>query len=109
MNDQCLDLRDDYAIHLTLRGLRQILGDISNPVDPLLPDDLLKIRQFVKFDSMVEWGTWTGVLLAFCSLLRKGHFFSTPDEDHNLLSWAEVKMSQWGLMITISRSKTIQC
>lgn len=35
-----LNLREDYAIELTLRGLRRILGDQSKPMDPLLPRDL---------------------------------------------------------------------
>lgn len=108
INDQRVDLREDYVIHLTLRGLRRILGDFSQPMDPLSPSDLIRIRAHVNWSSRKEAAVWTGILLAFRTLLRKSHFFEATQEDVHLLTKWEVKWTSWGFIIIISRSKTIQ-
>lgn len=102
------DLREDYAVHLTLRGLRRLLGDAATPMDALLPRDLLKIKSQVNFVSMLERAVWVGILLAFRTLLRKSHFFCDEGESVHLLARSELSWQPWGLKITISRSKTIQ-
>lgn len=35
INGEKTDLREDFAVNLSLRGLRRILGDVSLPVDPI--------------------------------------------------------------------------
>lgn len=108
LNEGTINLRDDYTVQLTLRGLRRILGDRSSPVEPLLPSELLRIRRWVNDAIPEEWGAWTCILLAFRTLLRKGHFVSDGNEDIELLSRSEVQWKPWGINIVISRSKTIQ-
>lgn len=108
MDGEKLDLRDDFKVSLTLRGLRRILGDSTNPKDPLLSRDLMAIRELVNFDDFQEHGTWIGVLFAFRSLLRKCHFFPETDDRWTLLSRGEIFWHDWGLSIKIRRSKTIQ-
>lgn len=108
LNGQRVDIREDYSILLTLRGLRRILGDVSNPMDPLLPNELIKMSKWVNGMVVKEWGAWTAILLAFRSLLREGHFLSDGKEDMELLTRQEIHWEQWGLRIMISRSKTIQ-
>ena len=73
------DLRQDYGLILVLRGLRCIKGDATEPMDPLLPSDLLKIHQVVNHSDSLEHLVWIIVVLAFRTLLRKSHFVL----DHN--------------------------
>lgn len=108
LNGYTTNLREDYAVQLTLKGLRRILGDVSTPMDPLSPQDLLKIRHWVDDKSSLQWGAWTAILLTFRTLLRKGHFLSDGHEDIELLSRQEVHWEPWGIRIVIARSKTIQ-
>lgn len=108
INGEKTDLCDDYAIHLTLRGLRRILGDVSMPVDALLPEDLIKMKLYVNFKVPLEHAVWVGILLAFRTLLRKSHFFVSTDENEHLLPRTEVIWEPRGLRISISRSKIIQ-
>lgn len=102
------NLREDYSVELTMRGLRRILGDKSTPMDPLFPRELKLIAKLVDFSKFDEHATWVGILLAFRTLLRKSHFFSEGEDNIHLLSRNEIQWRSWGLVIIISRSKTIQ-
>lgn len=66
INGDKTHLRDDCAIDLTLHGLRRILGDSSTPMDPLLSNDLIKMKLQVNFGSMQAHAVWMGVLSAHC-------------------------------------------
>lgn len=102
------DLRLDFNIHLTLKALRRILGDCAESKDELFPSELLQIFNQVELSNPSEFTIWTGVLFLYRSLLRKGHVFS-GEFDVNLLNRSEVTFTEYGLLISVCRSKTIQC
>ena len=90
------------------RGLKRILGDKREPMDPLLAADLAKIFQVINLDDELELSVWLAVCLAFRTLLSKGHFFKSQDEDAHLLYVKDVANHDWGILIRVSSSKTIQ-
>lgn len=101
-------LRQDLNIQLTLKALRRILGDAAESMDELFPNELIQIFHQVNLTNSNEFTIWTGVLFLYRSLLRKGHIFS-GEFDVNLLTRSEVAFTDYGILISVSRSKTIQC
>lgn len=108
LNDSWCDLRSDFNLQLTLKALRRIIGDSSESKDELFPIELLKIFDQVNLKMDNELCIWTGILFLYRSLLRKGHVFS-GEFNENLLKRSEVQFTDYGLLVTVSRSKTIQC
>lgn len=102
-----IDIRGDFNIRLTLMGLRRILGDTPSPKDELLPIDLIKMSKFVNPTDFLEWSTWTGVVFLYRSMLRKCHVFSC-DFDDNMLARKDIVFTKYGMLVSVSRSKTIQ-
>lgn len=103
-----IDLRDDFGVILTLRGLKRILGAETKSKEPLYPEELLQIFQFVCLDKPCELSVWLGILLCFRSLLRKGHFFADDVNECHLLTMDDIVFCDWGFQITVNSSKTIQ-
>ena len=103
------DLRKDFGITLLLRGLKRLKGDSLHPKDPLLPADLRLIHSCVDFSDPKQKLIWIIVLLAFRTLLRKSHFLATsPDDQEHLLRVRDLSFTDWGCILTINSSKTIQ-
>ena len=102
------DLRQDYGVTLVLRCLRRLLGDARAPMDPILPEDLSRIFQVVDLSDEFELSVWLAVCIAFRTLLRKSHFFVAQDDEALLLCLKDVTFEDWGFLIRISSSKTIQ-
>lgn len=107
IHDTPCDLRADFDVHLTLKALRRLLGDSAIAKEELFPSELLLIKQQVNMDVPTEMMIWTGVLFLYRSLLRKGHVFS-GEFDGNLLRRSEIEFTDYGLLISVYRSKTIQ-
>lgn len=107
LNDAPYDLRSNFDVHLTLKALHRILGDSASAKDELFPSELLRIRARVNMDVPHELAVWTGILFLYRFLLRKGHVF-TGEFDINLLKRSEVQITNYGLLVTVNRSKTIQ-
>ena len=109
MYDHTLDLRQDYGVKLLQKGFKRLKGDYSSPKDPLLPDDLKKLCPFVDHSDQVQFTIWIIIVLAFRTLLRKSHFVSSSDEDHeHLLRAGDISFETWGCKLSINSSKTIQ-
>ena len=103
------DLRKDFGISLLLKGFKRLKGDSASRKDPLLPEDLRRIHALVDFSDSKQFLIWTIVLLAFRTLLRKSHFVSTSEDDHqHLLRVCDISFEDWGCKLTINSSKTIQ-
>lgn len=107
LKDSPFDLCGDFDVHLTLKTLRRVLGDSVNAKDELFPCELQKIKEQVNMDVPPELSVWTGILFLYRSLLHKGHIFS-GEFDTNLLKRSEVEFTDYGLLISVNPSKTIQ-
>ena len=94
---------DNYILSSTLRGIRRVKGDTPKRALPLLPNLLLKIFAFL-LDTAGHVAWRAAVLCSFRGLLRKAHI---TDSDSSLLR-EDFRFYDWGVIITIKRSKTIQ-
>ena len=108
LSDNFQDLRQDYGVVLVLRGLKRLLGDTRSPMDPRLPFELSRIFQVVDLSDQLELSVWIAVALAFRTLLRKSHFFAAQDDKTHLIHINDVTFQDWGIIIRVSSSKTIQ-
>lgn len=95
---------DSYMINATLAGARRLLGDTQFSSDPLLPAQLKKILATLDLSKNHDLVFWCAVLLSFRGLLRKSAVCKGP---HNLKR-SDIKIFQWGIIISIRHSKTIQ-
>lgn len=102
------DLRQDFSVGLTLRGLKRILGSETKPKDPLMPADLLKLFQQVNLSNHREISIWVGVLLCFRTLIRKCHLFPTHQSNDHLLCRNNIAVTEWGFQLSVPTSKTNQ-
>lgn len=105
LHDTPSDLRNDFDVHLTLH---QLLGDSALGKDELFPSELMQIGLQVNFDVPTELGIWTGIVFLYRSLLRKSHVFSGEFDNH-MLKRADIEITEYGLLVSVTSSKTIQC
>ena len=93
----------DPLVARALRGARRVLGDCPTQALAILPEHLL-----VLFDklpcSLGRTCFWAAALCAFRTLLRKCHYTKSD----SMLSRGAFKFLDWGMIVTVSRTKTIQ-
>lgn len=104
---QPIDIRSDYELDLTLRSLKRLLGDAQARKDELFPAELMKMYRVVDQNDYTQESVWLGIVLLYRTMLRKSHIFSGEFDD-NLLMRSEVQFYDWGVLIMVNRSKTIQ-
>ena len=92
-----------HRIKKCLAGIRRIKGDGVKQAAPLLPPGLLRLFGRLR-DSLGHTAVRAAMLLSFRALLRKGH---VTFSDHSLLR-EDITFHPWGLLVTVSKSKTIQ-
>lgn len=107
LNRQCVDLRGDFGIKITLQALRRILGDTPLAKEELYPKELVSMSRYVNLTEFQQESVWLGILILYRSMLRKSHLF-VGDFNENLLLRKDVVFTDWGLVININHSKTIQ-
>ena len=93
----------DPLVARALRGARRVLGDRAIQALAILPEHLL-----VMFDklpvSLGHTAFWAAALCAFRTLLRKCHYTKSD----STLTRGAFKFYDWGMVVTISKTKTIQ-
>ena len=99
---------DDYVVKFTLTGLRRVLGDPA-PLRPALHvQDLLAMYHQVQLNSRMDRAFWACIVLGFRSLLRKSNLVASSLTDHHVIRRSAVSFFPWGMLLTISSTKTIQ-
>ena len=94
---------DDYRVSSTLKGIRRDKGDAPRQAPPLLPSMLIKI--FAGLTENAGHVSWrAAVLCSFRALLRKCQVTSSD----SMLLRRDFTMLDWGMIIRVRRSKTIQ-
>lgn len=107
LHRQDIALRMDFGIELTLLALQRILGDSPKGKEELYPGELIQVKKCVNLSSYVEESSWLGVLFLYRTMLRKSHVFS-GEFGENLLCRKDLKFTEWGVIVTVRHTKTIQ-
>lgn len=107
LHRQEISLRKDFGIELTMMALRRILGDASNSKDEIYPGELLRVEQYADMTSYLQESVWLGILFLYRTMLRKCHVFWGETND-NLLRRRNVTFTEWGLVVRVTHTKTIQ-
>lgn len=99
----------NWMIQTTLRGIRRKLGDEVNQKMPITPDILLKIHSRLDFSRSFDASFWAACLIGFFCFLRKSNLFGDPGSfSKSCVQRADISIYQWGLVVAIRHSKTIQ-
>lgn len=94
---------DDFIIDATLKGIRREKGDTPRQAAPMLPGMLLRVFALLTLNSgHVSWRA--AMLCSFRALLRK----SQVTDSDSALRRGDFRFFDWGMIIKIRRSKTIQ-
>ena len=94
---------DDYKVSATIKGIRRDKGDAPRQAPPMLPAMLLKIFEgLTENEGHVAWRA--AVLCSFRALLRKCQVTLSD----SMLLREDFTMLDWGMIIRVRRSKTIQ-
>lgn len=107
LQGQELDIRGDFEVMLTLKALKQLLGDSTTQKDAVFPGDLVAMSKFVNSSDFVQISTWLGVVFLYRTMLRKCHIFSDEFNDH-LSIRSDIEFTDYGMTVQVSSSKTIQ-
>lgn len=94
----------------TMSGLRRILGDPTPIRVTLSVSQLLAMFGFVNIHDINDRAMWACVAVSFRTLLRKSNLVqgSTANPGTHCLRRSAVKFTPWGMLVTVSSSKTIQ-
>ena len=93
----------NYVLTSTLRGIRRKLGDAPKQAAPVLPSMLLGMFSFLTVNpGHVSWRA--AVLCCFRGLLRKCQVTLSDSTLHR----GDFRIMEWGMIITLRRTKTIQ-
>ena len=93
----------NYALASTLRGIRRQLGDAPKQAAPILPAMLLGMFRFLTVNAgHISWRA--AILCCFRGLLRKCQVTASE----STLRRGDFRILEWGMVITVRRSKTIQ-
>ena len=103
-------IRQDYAFIATMAGLRRILGDPAPVRVTLSLGNILTMYYSVDLLNCNQRAIWTCIVTSFRSLLRKSNL--VPESAQKLqghyLRREAVSFESWGVMLSVSSSKTIQ-
>lgn len=101
----------NFHLSSVLRGMRRKLGDSSQSKHPITPNDLKAIRSQLDQHSPIDLQVWAIALVLFFGLLRKASVLPTASTVHDtsrILTRDDVTFHQWGAMLTVRTTKTIQ-
>ena len=95
---------DDYALKLTLRGIKRLGRSHRPPRHPFSAQELLAMYE--QLNTLLPWDMvlWCAITLAFRALLRKSHFTVSV---HNL-RWKDLSIYPDHLILVLPTSKTDQ-
>ena len=103
-------IRSNFMFRSTMLGLRRILGDPTPIRLTLSVPQLLAMFGYVNIADVNDRAMWACVAVSFRTLLRKSNLVqaSSSVASQHCLKRSAVKFTPWGMMVTVSSSKTIQ-
>lgn len=66
-------LEGDYYLTQTLRGARRVLGDATVQKEPITPELLLSVFNYIDLSTRVGASTWAAALIMFFGLMRRSN------------------------------------
>ena len=93
-----------FIISQTLRGAKRLLGNPTKAAPLLTPEDLKSIFSLLDMSRSCDLCFWCAILTCFRALLRISHV----TDSHMNLYKNDFSFYDWGIMIRVSKTKTIQ-
>ena len=94
----------NFMVKRTMLGAKRKLGYSPVQAMPLEPEHLLKFYAHLNMGDSFQLCWWVAAITAFRGLLRKAHVTVSSQS----ISVQDVKFHDWGLLLTLPRTKTIQ-
>ena len=94
-----------------MRGIKRINGERVTQKLLITPDVLHKMQYHLHLDSSFDATFWVACLVAFFSFFRKSNLLPlsiTEFDTKRHLRKCDVRLFLWGILLVVSRSKTIQ-
>ena len=101
-------LEGDWFLTTVLKGIDLVKGDQVRRRLPITLDILKAIYKVLNLDQSHDSTFWAACLIAFFGMLRKASLFPTNKVENHMLV-GNCKLYSWGIVITSTHCKTIQC
>ena len=92
----------DCQLRATINGIKNRQAQPKRQKDPILPCHLQAMFGGLNLSSDLHVCVWAAILVCFRALLRVSHVVSSP----HLLLDGDVELTEWGMLVTVSSSKT---
>lgn len=102
---------NSFALNLTKKGLKRMLGTSSRQKHPITPDILVSIHRSLDLTVPSHAALWALFTTAFFSFLRKSNLVAASASSFNCdlhLARHDIKFTDSGLLLRIKWSKTRQ-
>ena len=103
--------KGNVELKLTLRGIARLKPHMQRQAAPLSPNILLRMRQFLDLETVVDCTMWALMLLAFFTMSRKSNLVVTGSnmfDPSKQLCRSDIQVGSKGLLVTYRWSKTNQ-
>ena len=104
-------LRENWFLDSILKGVGRDKGMSVKRKLPITPEILLKLKNLLNLSVLTDAMFWAACLTAFFGFFRKSNLFPPPGIKFNPgkhLCRSDFVLFNWGIMIKIKYSKTIQ-
>jgi len=104
-------LQQNWQLSSLLTGIKRTLGSPPRQTLPITIDLLQKLYTLLNLNSSMDASFWAICLVAFFGMFRKSHLLPSSETSFDptkQLTKADFAFTQWGMLITIRWSKTIQ-
>ena len=96
--------KGSFSVTQTLRGAKRLLGNASEQAPLLEPSRMKLILAEFDMSNTFDLCFWCAFLTCFHCLLRVSHV----TDSHLSLQKSSFAFHSWGVLVTVSKSKTIQ-
>lgn len=101
-------VQDDYILKSVIKGIERVKGNFVRRKLPITVDILKAFLTVLDLKNSQNLTFWAASLVAFFGMMRKSSLFPHgAPKDHLCLS--NCTLEDWGIKISVSYSKTIQC
>ena len=102
--------RESFFIKMILKGLKVRLGNETVQMQPFTLGNLKDMYALLVTTDNYVMTLWTILITSFRSLLRKSNLVPTSiDNDRHVLLRQDVEVHDWGVMLNVRSTKTLQC